>query len=88
MRRARYLLVIAVALAGCGDEAESGPDDVEEQLVSEIQAETGTESVTIECPDDPQEGDLCDLTAPGGLRAKVRITRLDDGAVDGEVVQP
>ena len=88
MPRARYLLVIGVALAGCGGEPESAPDDLEEQLASEIQQETGTQGVTVSCPDDPEENDFCDLTASGGLKAQVRITRIDDAEVDGEVVQP
>ena len=88
MRRARYLLVIVLALAGCGSESDPEPDNLEEQLASEIQEETGTQRVAVRCPDDPEEGDLCDLTASGGLKAKVRITRIDDADVDGEVVQP
>ena len=87
MGRARYLVVIAVALAGCGDGA-GAPEDLEDQLATEIQQKTGTKGVAVTCPDEPEEGDLCDLTASGGLTAKVRITRIDGSEADGEVVQP
>jgi hypothetical protein len=88
MRQARYLLVACLALPACGDEPAPEPDNLEAQLAEEIQKETGTKLVLIDCPDDPEEGDLCDLTAGGGLQAKVRITRIEDAEVDGEVVQP
>jgi hypothetical protein len=45
--------------------------------------------VTVDCPDDIDEGDLCRVSAPGGLTAEIRVTRLGDpGETDGEVVQP
>ena len=88
MRGARYLLVAAIALGACGDEPGPEPEIVEEQLAQEVQDETGTQGVRVDCPDDPEEGDLCDVQASGGVRAKVRITRLEGTVVDGEVVQP
>jgi hypothetical protein len=90
MRGARYLLVAAIALGACGDESapKPEPDVVEEQLAQEVEDETGTKGVVIDCPDDPEEGDLCDVGAAGGVRAKVRITRLEGAVVDGTVVQP
>ena len=90
MRGARYFLVAAIALGACGDEPASGPesDAVEEQLAQEVQDETGTKGVAVDCPDDPNEGDLCDARAAGGVRAKVRITRLEGPVVEGTVVQP
>ena len=82
MRRARYFAVIlgALALAGCGGGSEPDDRDVEQKLGRIVEKKTGTQDVVVDCPDDAADPDLCDVTAPGGLRAKV--TR------DGEVVQP
>ena len=90
MRRARYFSVIAaIALIGCGDEPAPEPDNLEAQLADEVQEETGTPGVIlVDCPEDPEVGDRCDVLAGAGLKAKVRITRLEDAEVDGEVVQP
>ena len=88
MRGARYFLVAAIALGACGDEPGPEPAIVEEQLAQEVQEQTGTKGVRVDCPDDLEEGDLCEIQASGGVRAQVRITRLEDGDVDGEVVQP
>ena len=52
-----------------------------------MQEQTGTQDVRVACPDDISEGDLCDVTASGGLKATIRITEIDDGA-KGEIVQP
>ena len=89
MGRARYLVVIAaLALAGCGGDGATDVDDVTQQLVRDVERQTGTQDVQVECDDDVSEGDLCDVTAAGGLKAQVKITKLDDGDVEGEVVQP
>ena len=89
MGRARYLVVIAaLALAGCGEDGATDVDDVTQQLVRDVERQTGTQDVLVECDDDVSEGDLCDVTAAGGLKAQVKITKLDDGDVEGEVVQP
>jgi hypothetical protein len=91
MGRARYLVVAvgAVALVGCGDD-EAAPDtaQVEGDLARIVQEQTGTRDVRVSCPGDVGEGDLCDVSAPGGLQAQVKVTRLEDGGVEGEVVQP
>jgi len=63
-------------------------DDVTQQLVRDVERQTGTQDVQVECDDDVSEGDLCDVTAAGGLKAQVKITKLDDGDVEGEIVQP
>jgi hypothetical protein len=90
MGRARYLFVTAVvaALAGCGDDSTEDPADIARELERDVQDQTGTEDVRVLCDEDVGEGDLCEVRAAGGLRAQVRITRLEDSEVDGEVVQP
>jgi hypothetical protein len=88
MGMARYLVVIAIALAGCGDDEATDVGDVTRQLAREVERQTGTQDVQVVCGDDVSEGDLCEVTAAGGLKAQVRITRLDGGEVEGEVVQP
>ena len=91
MARARYFVVTVgvAALVGCGDD-EAAPDTarVEGDLARIVQQQTGTRDVRVSCPGDVGEGDLCDVSAPGGLEAQVEVTRLDDGEVEGEVVQP
>ena len=79
---------MAAALAACGDDAETDVARTEEELVRIVEQQTGTEEVAVSCPDDVGEGDVCDVTAPGGVRAQVRVTRLDDDGVEGQVVQP
>ena len=91
MGRARYLVVIAaLLLPGCGGDGDTpNVQDVERDLARVVQQETGTGGdVAVDCPDGVEEGELCDVTATGGLTAKVRVTRLEDGHVEGEVVQP
>jgi hypothetical protein len=89
MGRARYLLVaIALAFAACGDD-NNEPDvaTVERDLAAGVEQDTGTRDVNVDCPEDVGEGDVCQVTAAGGVKAQVRVTRLDDTA-EGEVVQP
>ena len=78
-----------LALVACGDD-DSGPslEEIEKGLARDVQETTGTRDVTVSCPDDVAEGDICDITAAGGVRAQVRVTRLDGEDADGEVVQP
>ena len=93
MGRARYLVVIAaVALAGCG-ESTLDAGDIESEVTPQVEEQTGTKDVTIDCPDDieAEEGaDFeCDITAQGGVEAKLKVTQEDDeGNVRWEVVQP
>ena len=89
MGRARYFLVaVATALAACGDDAETDVARTEGELAHIVEQQTGTDAVVVSCPDDVSEGDVCEVTAAGGVRAQVRVTRLDDDAVEGQVVQP
>lgn len=85
MRGVRYLLVIAVALAlaGCGGDANPTPDAaaLERDLARTVEQRTGTRGVTVDCPDGARdEDDVCTVTAPGGVRSKV--------TVGGKLVQP
>ena len=93
MGRARYLVVIpALALAGCGsDTLDAG--EVESEIVPMVEDQTGTRDVEIECPDDveAEEGAVfeCDVTAEGGIEAKLKVTQEDDdGNVRWEIVRP
>ena len=79
MRRARYFVPMlgALALVGCGGGSQSDTEDLEGRLGRLVEKKTGTRDVVVDCPDD---GDVCEVMAPGGVKAKV--TR------DGEVLPP
>ena len=88
MGRARYFVVaVALAFAACGD--DSGPDvgTIENDLAAQVEQDTGTNDVSVDCPEDVGEGDVCQVTAAGGVKAQVRVTELDDPA-EGELIQP
>ena len=93
MGRARYLVVIgAVAFAGCG-ETKLDAGDIESEVTPQVEEQTGTKDVTIDCSDDieAEEGAAfeCDITAQGGVEAKLKVTQEDDeGNVRWEVLQP
>ena len=89
MGRTRYLIVIAAAVAvlGCGDDSSVDVGGIERDLAAGVEEDTGTRDVTVDCPEDVDEGDVCQLSAPGGLKAEVRVTRLD-GEAEGTVEQP
>ena len=89
MGRTRYLIVIAAAVAvlGCGDDSSVDVGAIERDLAAGVEEDTGTRDVTVDCPEDVEEGDVCQLTAPGGLKAEVRVTGLD-GKAEGTVEQP
>jgi hypothetical protein len=89
MGRARYLVVIAAAaaLVGCGDDSAPDLGVIERDLAAGVEEDTGTRDVTVECPEDLEEGDVCQVTAAGGVRAEVRVTGLD-GEAEGTLVQP
>ena len=77
-------------LVGCGgDDDQPDVAAVERDLARGVEEQTGTRDVTVDCPDDVAESDVCAVSAAGGVRAQVRVTRLtDDGDVEGELVQP
>jgi hypothetical protein len=88
MGRARYFVIAAaLVLSACGDEPKPDIGKITDDLARDVQEQTGTQDVRVACPDDVSEGDLCDVTAAGGLKAKIRITEIDDGA-KGQIVQP
>ena len=95
MRRPRYLLVAAaaaLALPACG-ESMLDVDEVESEITPQVEEQTGTRDVAVECPDDieAEEGGEfeCDLSAEGGIEAKVEVTQEDDdGNVRWRVVRP
>ena len=93
MGRARYLLVTALLLvAGCGDSTIDA-DKLEGEIAPGVEEQTGTRDVEVSCPDDieAEEGGEfeCDLTAEGGIEAKVAVTQEDDdGNVRWRVVRP
>ena len=94
MRLTRYFLVIvsALALASCG-EATLDTANIEDEIAPQVADQTGTKDVEISCPDDieAKKGDEfdCDVTAAGGLEAKVKVVQEnDDGDVNWELVEP
>ena len=74
MGRARYFFV-AVALA-LSRPAATIPGrmsaTIESDLAAGVEQDTGTRDVTVECPDDVGEGDTCQVTAAGGVKAQVQ----------------
>lgn len=79
-------------LAGCG-ETTLNAEELESEIAPEVEQQTGTRNVSVSCPDDieAQEGGEfeCDLSAPGGITAKVAVTQEDDdGNVSWRVVEP
>jgi hypothetical protein len=64
-------------LGACGSDESDDRRELERDLTRTVEEQTGTRDVEVTCP---EEGDVCTVTAPGGVRAKV--------TVDGELVQP
>jgi len=89
MARARYLVVIAAAVVvvGCGDDPAADVGGIERDLAAGVEEDTGTRDVTVDCPENVEEGDVCQVAAPGGVKAEVRVTGLD-GEAEGTLVQP
>ena len=85
MRLARYLVVIVVVFAGCG-ETTIDADKLEGEIAQGVEKQTGTRDVEVDCPDDVKTEDggsfECDVTAPGQVKAKAAVTQTDD---DGNV---
>jgi hypothetical protein len=94
MRQPRYLAVIVacLALSACG-ESTLDTGNIEDEIAPQLAEEYGTKDADVSCPDDieAKEGEEfdCDVTAPGGVEAKVTVTQEDDeGNVTWEPVQP
>ena len=94
MRRPRYFLVIAacLALSACGED-KLDTANIEDEIAPRLAEDYGTKDAEVSCPDDvsAEEGGAfnCDVTAPGGVEAKVRVTQQDDdGNVTWEPLAP
>ncbi len=92
MVAATAALAAALALAARG-ESTIDAGEIEQEITPKGEEQTGTRDVAIACPDDveAEEGGEfdCDLTAPGGIEAKVEVTQTDDdGNVRWRVVRP
>jgi Domain of unknown function (DUF4333) len=79
-----------VALAGCGGDAKIDASKTEDEIAKGVEEATATEDVKIDCPDDVErkKNDVfeCDLSAAGGVKAKVKVTQVDDaGKIHWEV---
>ena len=80
-------------LGACGGGGGLDTDELEREIAPEVERKTGTEDVKVDCPDDVDEkkGEdfQCDLSAAGGVKAKVDVKQVDDdGNVAWEVVRP
>ena len=93
----RYLVVAAavvLAFAACGDDETLDVGRIEREVMPEIERQTGTQDVVVDCPDEDveiEEGAAfeCDVSAEGGIEAKVKVTQEDDeGNVRWEIVRP
>lgn len=84
MRSARHFAVIGsvLLLPGCGGGDELDASKVEREIAAGVEERTATEDVQIRCPQGIErkkdEAFECDLTAAGGLQAKVKVTQVDD----------
>jgi hypothetical protein len=94
VRPPRYFVVIVLglALSACGeDKLDTG--NIEDEIAPQLATEYGTKDADVSCPDDvdaEKGGEFdCDVTAPGGVETKVRVTQEDDeGNVSWEPVEP
>ena len=82
----------SLAIAGCG-ESTLDTDEIESEIKPSVEDQTGTKDVAISCPEDvkAEEGAEfeCDLTAEGGIKAKVEVTQEDDnGNVHWKIAPP
>jgi hypothetical protein len=95
MRRARYFpvaIAAVFALAACGEEVLD-VDKGESEVAPELERQTGTRSVSVDCPEEVEIEDggtfECGVSTEGGVEAKVEVTQTDDeGNVRWELVQP
>lgn len=84
MGLARYLSLIGAVLllGGCGGSSELDASKAEREIAAGVEERTATEGVQIDCPDGVERKKdavfECELTAEGGLQAKVKVTQVDD----------
>ena len=73
-------MLLAAALAGCGDQIDTGR--VEREIAEEIERQTRVDVDSVDCPEDieTRKGDTFECTADGedGGRAPVVVRQLDD----------
>lgn len=86
------MIAVALSLAACG-EATLDTGNIEDEIAPQVADQTGTKDVELSCPDDVEakKGDEfeCDVTAAGGVEAKVKVVQEnDEGDVNWELVQP
>ena len=82
-RRFRLLAltpVLALALAGCGDEKEK---DLESKISDEYEKQAGQKPKSVDCPkdvEDAKQGSTydCTIEAEGGQKQKVNVRFVDD----------
>ena len=91
MRRLAWIIAIAACLAlpACGEKVIN-TDDLEGQIATELEAQTGVVPASVECPADvpAEKGGTfrCTVTADDGSSAGITVTQTDDqGNVDWEV---
>ena len=83
----RMVVVLAtVALAACGEQVLN-TDELEGQIATELEAQTGVAPTSVECPADvpvEQGGTFrCTVTADDGSSAGITVTQTDDdGGID------
>ena len=83
------VLAATLLLAACGKVIDT--EELESQLATELQAQTGVTVTSVDCPEDvdAEQGDTfnCTATADDGSTADIKVTQTDDdGNVRWEVV--
>ena len=92
MRFARYFSVIGcvVLLAGCGGGDDLDAAEKEEEIAQGLAEDYATPDAEVDCPDgiERKKNDVfeCSLSAPGGVKAMVTVTQVDEkGTIHWEV---
>jgi hypothetical protein len=90
VRLLRFLLLATtLALAACGEKVLN-TDELEGQIATELEAQTGLAPTSVDCPADvpAKKGSTfrCTVTADDGSSAGITVTQTDDdGSIDWEV---
>ena len=87
VRKATWIvavLAVVFALGACSKTLDI--DEIEDQISTGIEEQTGAQVSEVDCPDevDAEEGDTfdCTVTAEDGTEANVKVTQTSD---DGDV---